>query len=120
MNNEEDRTLISIEDVNGIKYIHFLGYGYFAGEMSDKPYRWVEYTGLISPISEVIKVGATRWEAENGPKTKQYIEDLTESEFDTMCGYPVIAPKEITEEIPCGLYYLDCRAVRCAEYYDYK
>lgn len=101
-----DKTLISIEMIDGVKYIHFLGYGYFCGEPSDKPYRWVDYTFLMCPIEEAIKYGVSKWESDYQDSVKQYIQDLSESDYNTLEEHEVISVEDIAEGTPCGLYYL--------------
>lgn len=106
---EPESTLISIEMIDGVKHIHYLGYGYYCGEPKSKPYRWVDYTYLVCSLTDAIRYGAANWESDNQEFVKQYIEDLSEEEFDEKIeseNHPVITPVDITPNIPCGLYYL--------------
>lgn len=103
-------TLISIEMINGEKYIHYLGFGYDAGcEFVDgKPARWINYTGLMCPLKEALEYGVWKWEEGHQEFVTQYIEDLTHNELEQIYidnDYDIIEESEITEDIPCGMYY---------------
>ena len=70
-------TLISIEMIDGVKHIHYHGFGYYNGEPNEKPYRWVGYVGLSCPLKDALKYGLSKWEGDNQEFVTQYIEDLT-------------------------------------------
>ncbi|MCD7819414.1 MAG: hypothetical protein LUH07_10245 [Lachnospiraceae bacterium] len=104
-----DKTIVNIEDINGIKYIHYMGFGYYVGEPVDKPYRWVSYTWLICPLSVALEYGVTKYEEDNQELVKQYIDDMSEEEIieDIFREDAVpIMEKDITTDIPCGTYII--------------
>lgn len=104
-----DKTLISIEEHSGIKYVHYLGYGYITDD-DTKPYRWLEYTGLSCPLNEAILYGISKWEEDNQEFVTQYITDMTEKEFDALLqsnNYPLIKNSDISSDIPVGFYFID-------------
>ena len=75
----EQNTLISIENYNGTKYIHYLGYGYMSEAVElGKPARIVEYTRLICPLEKALKHGLSAWETDNSESVTQYISDVTD------------------------------------------
>lgn len=80
--NDTFPTIIELlTDTDGTRYVHFLGYGYYAGEPDCEPCRWVEYTGFIVSLREVLKYGILKFEAEFGDQYKQYIGDCSEEEL---------------------------------------
>lgn len=102
-----DKTLISIEMIDGVKHVHYLGYGYYNGEPKDKPYRWVEYVFLMVSMTEVLAYGGlAKWEGDYSDSVKQYIRDLSEKEYDELEEHKEISYDDITADTPCGLYYL--------------
>ena len=105
----EGNTLISIENYNGTKYIHYLGYGYMSEAVEPgKPARIVEYTGLICPLDKALKHGLSAWETDNSESVTQYISDVTEHELDEyLSAYPYVFEKDITStNLHCGTYFM--------------
>ena len=103
-----ENTLISIEMIDGVKYIHYLGFGYHNGSLDDKPYRWVDYTWLICPLKEALEYGISKWEGDNQEFVKQYIEDLSAEEIEDIFeknNYDILEENEIDENISCGIYW---------------
>lgn len=103
------KTLIVIETIGGIKYIHYMGYGYYNGEPQNKPYRWVDYTFLMCPLSEALKNGIDNWEAEHQEFVKQYIQDLSEDEMKDvldMENHKTLVIDDVTEDTLCGTYWI--------------
>ena len=103
-----ENTLISIEMIDGVKHIHYSGFGYYNGEPNDKPYRWVDYTWLICPLKEALEYGISKWEADNQEFVKQYIEDLSGEEMENFFEenyYDILEENEIDENISCGIYW---------------
>ena len=104
-----ENTLISIVMIDGVKYIHYSGFGYCAGAPEDKPYRWVDYTWLMCPLKEALEYGISKWEEDNQEFVKQYIEDLSEEEIDNIFKrhhHDVLNESEIDENISCGMYWI--------------
>ena len=104
-----EKTLIIIEYIDGIKSIHYSGFGYCAEYPIDKPYKWVEYVWLICPLMKAIKYGVDKWEEDNREFVKQYIQDLSEEEVQAIVkqeDWNVIKVSDITVDIPCGTYWL--------------
>ena len=105
----EQNTLISIENHNGTKYIHYLGYGYMSEAVTpDKPARIVEYTGLIYPLEKALQHGLSAWETDNSESVTQYISDVTEHELDEyLSAHPYVRESEITStNLHCGTYFM--------------
>ena len=104
-----ENTLISIEMIDGVKHIHYCGFGYYNGEPKDKPYRWVNYTWLICPLKEALEYGLSKWEEDNQEFVTQYIVDLSAEEiehiFDETYYYDILEENEIDENISCGTYW---------------
>lgn len=106
---DKEKTLIIIEIIDGEKYIHYSGYGYYSGEPKDKPYRWVDYTFFMCLLSDVIAYGIKEYEADYQGGVKQYIFDLTESEYDKIIDgekHTTINKEDVTEDIACGTYWI--------------
>ena len=105
----EQNTLISIENYNGTKYVHYLGYGYMSEAAEPgKPARIVEYTGLICPLEKALKYGLSAWETDNSESVTQYISDVTEHVLDEyLSAHPCVKESEITlENLRCGTYFM--------------
>ena len=105
----EQNTLISIENYNGTKYIHYLGYGYMSEAAEPgKPARIVEYIGLICPLEKALKHGLSAWETDNSEGITQYINDVTERELDEyLSAHSYVMESEITlENLHCGTYFM--------------
>ena len=103
-----ENTLISIEMIDGIKYIHYFGFGYYLGWPEQKPYRWVDYTGLVFPLNEVLECGISNWEEDNQELVIQYIEDLSGEEIERIFehhNHDILEENEIDENISCGTYW---------------
>lgn len=108
MSYNDNRTLVSIEKQDKTKIIHFMGYGYYAGEPADKPYRWVEYTGLECLLKEALETGIENWEQTHQEEVTQYSEDITEAEFNyIMSGHKEKSVEKITANIPYGTYFIN-------------
>ena len=110
----EDKTIFSIEnDADGNKMIHFLGYGYYSEDISERPYRMVEYCGFIVPIEWVLEDGFYNYESEHEDEHKQYIEDCDYTtmvdrylHYDAGNAPMVISHKELSTETPLGVYIM--------------
>jgi hypothetical protein len=103
-----ENTLISIEIIDGVKYIHYSGFGYYNGEPNDKPYRWVDYTWLMCPLKEALEYGISKWEEDNQEFVTQYIEDLSGYEIERIFehhNHDILKENEINENINCGIYW---------------
>lgn len=103
-----ENTLISIEMIDGVKHIHYLGFGYYIGWPEDKPYRWVDYTGLMCPLKEALECGICKFEADNQELVIQYISDLSTEEIENIFDehdYDILEENEIDENINCGTYW---------------
>lgn len=113
-------TLFEICEVNGEKYIHYSGYGYYSEtgvENDPTPYRIVEYCGVGAPLKEVLefeKKTGESYEAEVSCEFNQYVTDCTLEElieaydtwFDGRAPQP-LPEQGLTEDIPYGCYYMD-------------
>ena len=78
----EDQTVFCIEtDEDGERFVHVCGYGYYVGEPEDKPYRILDYCGLIAPLGDVIKMGLEEFEEKYGPEVNQYIKNVSLAEL---------------------------------------
>lgn len=103
-----ENTLISIEMIDGVKYIHYSGFGYYSGSPEDKPYLWVDYTWLMCPLKEALEYGISKWEEDNQEFVTQYIEDLSGAEIDEIFeknDYDILEENQIDENISCGTYW---------------
>lgn len=103
-----ENTLISIEMIDGVKYIHYLGFGYYLGWPEQKPYRWMDYTGLVCPLNEALECGISKWEYDNQELVTQYIQDLSGEEIENIFEenyYDILEESEIDENISCGIYW---------------
>ena len=105
-----------IEEENGKKLVHIMGYFYHTddGSGSKKQYRCLEYTWFYVPLEEFIE-----WDGDDyddaAQELKQYIQDMTEEEaIDAMYHYfGGISPtpllyQDLTMDTPCG-YYVNAR-----------
>jgi hypothetical protein len=53
-----EKTIVSIETIDGEKVCHFLGYGFICGDNPTAPAaQLVEYCGLYLPLAFVIEKG---------------------------------------------------------------
>ena len=103
-----EHALISIEIIDEVKYIHYSGFGYFSGWPKDKPYRWVDYTGLLCPLNDALEYGISKWEEDNQEFVTQYIENLSAEEIADIFernDYDILEENEIDENINCGTYW---------------
>lgn len=106
---DEDKTLVIIDIFDGEKCICYSGYGYFAGEPEDKPYRWVDYTFFICPLSDAIAYGIKEYETDCQDSIKQYVSDLTETEYNAIINakpYTILNAENVTQDIACGTYWI--------------
>lgn len=74
-----EKTIISVETIDGEKMCHFMGYGYLSDIVPSA--QLVEYCGFYLPLSFVVERGMAHCESEYGPEVKQYITDLMEEEL---------------------------------------
>lgn len=103
-----ENTLISIEMIDGVKHIHYFGFGYYNGNPNKSPYRWVDYTGLICPLKAALEYGLSKWEMDHQAFVTQYIEDLSAEEIEDIFeknDYDILEENEIDENINCGIYW---------------
>lgn len=118
MNTDTFPTIIEIfTHVNGTRYVHFLGYGYYAGEPDCTSYRWVEYTGFVVSLKEALKYGILKFEGEFSDQYKQYIGDCSEEElraiyrgYDNGHAPEKIKLCDISMTTPNGMYSVDTEA----------
>ena len=105
----EDKTLIAIEMIDNVKYIHYLGYCYTNDEgLHD----WLEYTFLFSTLEEAVNYGISKWETDNQEFVKQYITVMSEAEFEDLANnFPVIKEADINLDTPCGTYFVNTEAI---------
>lgn len=106
-------TIFYIEEAEGKRWVHYMGYGYYAGEPENQPYRLLEYTHCTGELSHVLSVGLKKYEEEYAPECKQYIANCDYTMLKSVyqmydCGN---APKQIKAEnididTPCGCYVL--------------
>lgn len=84
-----EKTIVSIETIDGEKLCHFLGYGFICEAGATTPAaQFVEYCGLYLPLAFVIENGMNRCESECGPEVKQYITDFeTTEELDEVYNF---------------------------------
>lgn len=108
-----DKTIISIENHDGEKIIHLMGYGYCADDSSNHPYRFVEYTFFYVPMSRLNNKSIEDIENEESELYKQYIEDCTKERIFYIYRHynngiaPIILKKEeLNESTPYGMYIL--------------
>ena len=101
-------------DNDGIKTVHFYGYGYDAGDhSSDKPCRFVEYTFFYVLLKEVLERGIFEVESEDSEYIKQYITDCSYEEMlsiyrhydDGKCPVP-ITTRDLSLDLADGVYVL--------------
>lgn len=104
----EDNTIIAKEG----EEIHFFAYGYYCeDDLSEKPYRFVEYTFFYGALKEIMEMGFSDFESEVGCEYKQYVEDV---DRNTMIKYyqsygegnhPLfVCEDDINEELRDGYY----------------
>lgn len=113
-----DNTLVHIFEEKGVKYVQFIGYGYWC-ESSDVvddsgailDYRFVEYRDLIATLKTVLAAGGLYYyEGEYGSEVQQYSTDCTEEGcvqlYKDAAKEPLklVFEGDITPEIPCGWY----------------
>lgn len=109
-----DTDFYQIEEENGRKLVHIMGYFYHADDGSKKPYRCLEYTWFYVPLEEFIEWDGDDYD-DTAQELKQYIKDMTEEEaIDAMYHYfGGISPtpllyQDLTTDTPCG-YYVNAR-----------
>lgn len=110
--NYDCSTIVGIELIEGEKHIHCFGYGYHAVE-AEKPFKFAEYTGLIAPLEEVLKIGVSKYEVENEHTVNQYILDCTAEELKNIYEHyhngklpKQMAADDIDINTPVGCYIL--------------
>lgn len=59
----------------------------------------------MCPLKEAIEYGIDLWEDDHQCLVNQYIEDMTEEEFDNIENYSVVSDVDLTQETPCGVYH---------------
>lgn len=101
------------------RFIHYLGYCYYADSPIDKPYRHVEYCGFYVNIYEVLYKGLNAAERDNIDLAKEYIKDICYEEilqiYNNWIGdgnggsHPPILLKleDFTDKTPDGIYILE-------------
>lgn len=105
-----DCDFYQIEEQDGKKVVHIMGWFWPLDQDEEKNCRLTEYTFFIVPLDEFITWTHDQYcEAEE--KIKQYVSDLTEEEaIDAMCHFYNGNPptplryKELTMQTPCGCY----------------
>lgn len=109
---ELEDTIIGIENFDGVKFVHFYGYGYIADDNGDgKDCRFLEYCGMYAPLSEVLVNGFLKAEQDRMESVKEYIRDCTEEEcmeiynhYDNGSAPEFINESDIDMDTPCGIY----------------
>lgn len=107
-----DKTIFSVFiGDDGMKYVHFLGYGYYVGEPAEKPYRFVDYTFFIALLSDVVKEGFSEYESEYSDQFKQYVSDYNEEDLIDVVehydgGRKPVEIQALTTNTKCGCYIL--------------
>ena len=105
--------IFSIEKIDGIKFIHFYGYGYDNCNSSDpeEQYSFVEYKSFYVPLSEIFGHNIFEIEVEKSEDITQYIEDCNyETMIDIYKTYDngrcpiLITQDKITRDIEEGIY----------------
>ena len=106
--------VFGIETQDGIRTVHFYGYGYEAGDdSSPDPYRFLEYTFFYVPLEEVLKRGIFDVEREESEFVKQYITDCTYEGMldiyrrydDGNCPIPITL-EELSNDLVDGVYVI--------------
>lgn len=109
-----DCDVVSVEEYDGEKYVHFSGYVWTNGDPEDKPYRILEYVWNRVPMSTYLAHpdwGSDEFNEYENDSHHCYIEDLSEAEYvDAMNHwFNNRRPKpisKITADTPCGDYIL--------------
>lgn len=106
-----EKTLVSIEMVDGIKYVRYIGYAYYIGDESDKPFRIITYTWLACPLVNAIEYGISKWEEDNQQSISQYLQECSRGDYDAFCEQcENIKEKDVNEDTPCGIYFVEFEA----------
>lgn len=98
-------------DKNGIRFIHFYGYGY---DTHGEGFRFLHYHGFAAKLEDALKVGIEQYEDAHGSVAKCSVEDADEYESmaDIYLGYnngkpPIlIRHGRIDMATPDGIYLL--------------
>lgn len=110
-NHGDYKTIFAIETGTERKFVHFLGYAYYAGDPEDKPYRFVEYCFHYVPLDEVLSKGLRAAEIDDSDLIKQYIKEISLDEvFDIYKHYDQGSPVQILQgfkDAPDGIYILE-------------
>lgn len=108
-----DKTIIGIEQYNGIKIIHYYAFSWLADDSTNTPYRFAEYTGFIEDLEKVLEYGISNFESEYQEGINQYVEDCTEEQCaDYYAHYNngeaprFISEKDVSVKTPYGVYIL--------------
>lgn len=104
--------IVGIETEDGVRNVHFYGYGYDSGDESSlEDHRFVEYTFFIVPLEEVLERGLFEVENEDSECVKQYITDCTYEGMldiyhhydDGKCPKPITVD-DISNDLADGVY----------------
>lgn len=105
------KTIFAIETGTERKFVHFLGYAYYAEDQGDKPYRFVEYCFHYVPLDEVLSKGFRAAEIDGSDSIKQYVKEISLSGvFDIYNHYDNGNPVQVLQEFkdaPDGIYILE-------------
>ena len=108
-----DKTVISVEEINGEKVAHLGGYGYYCDDGSKTPYRFVEYTFFYIPLKRLEKEDIGDIESQESCEYKQYISDYNEEQLLHVYQHynngsaPILLKKEeLNINTPYGMYVL--------------
>lgn len=108
-----ESTIVQIYTDKEGRHIHYYGYGYYAHQGEDKPYRFLEYTWFIAPLEEALEMGLYEYESENCDQYKTYITDCTEEEckefyerYDNGEMPKLIFVDEVNMDTPDGVYIM--------------
>lgn len=102
----KEKIIISIEMMNDVKYIHYIGSNYKVTEQTDKPWTYAEYCGLAYPLDDALLYGITKWANMCEQFLKPSITRLSSDENDKQkwWNYEFLKAKDITRDIECGFY----------------
>ena len=106
-------TIVQIFTEDGVKRIHYYGYGYYAHQDGEKEYRFLEYTWFIVDLAEALKMGLYEYESVFCDQYKTYITDCTEEEcaeiyehYDNGEMPKLIFVDEVNMDTPDGAYIM--------------
>ena len=115
MEPQDDMEFFSIEpDGHGGKQIHIFGYCYMGDDIGEGPWRNVEYTFFIEPLSEFIEhlEKNENYVNDTAANVKQYISDYTEEGITDIINHyfngheadGFLHYSELSMDTPCGDY----------------